>query len=142
MKLVRVWSTLFFLLITFILGVSIYATWTRSHIQPKSFPLGNLKHLPTDWTSLPLIDLVTTTAKKCPKTHPDPTFHLVWPGIYNFCDCSKVAGKTIVYYRRRNKNRRRPRRVSFIVKPFYVKRRCPVTRVGRKRRIVNGCEAR
>ena len=43
--------------------------------------------LKKSWQAKPFVDVIMTTAKSCPETHPDDLIYEVWLGTRGMCDC-------------------------------------------------------
>ena len=85
-----------FLFSVFVLLATIHAKYV-SEQDPKLLSLTHLTQVVRDWNTLPLVSLRTTTAKKCPKSHPEQVFFKLWPGILPYCDCQDRVANKIMY---------------------------------------------
>ena len=118
----------------FILWASIHAR-SVAFKDPKLLSLTHLTQVVRDWKTVPLVDLLTTTAKKCPRSHPEQVFFKMWPGIFPYCDCQARVLNKKKYYSAYEAT-------QFVTKKFWVNEECPTINCGGKNcwRVAGGCK--
>ena len=84
--LVGIMSTIGFL---FTLGIGSYFKYFANHFDEKyDFPIvSNVADIPTDWSTIPLVDILVTDEDECPSGS-EPIFQKIWYGLYLACDCT------------------------------------------------------